>query len=103
MFSFSTVQCRAAPVEAKADRTFTKRWGSKPDLFGKGYLPLPTHFLELYSSGSLPSHPCLEDGKPSSDLELFGLWKRCLGPLSFGRRMRRTPTHLTLTLYRVEG
>lgn len=38
------------PTEAKADRTFTKRWGNKPDLFGKGYLPLPTNFLELYSS-----------------------------------------------------
>ena len=38
------------PEKATSERTFTQRWGGKPDLFEKGYLPVPTHFLELYDS-----------------------------------------------------
>ncbi len=43
------------PEKVSSERTFTQRWGGKPDLFGKGYLPVPTHYLELYASLNITS------------------------------------------------
>ena len=39
-----------APERVESDRKFTQRWGGKPDVFARGYLPVPSHFLELYAT-----------------------------------------------------
>ena len=48
-----------APEKADAERKFTQRWGGKPDFFDKGYLPVPTNFLELYSTLNLTTGEAL--------------------------------------------
>ncbi|MHB1745163.1 MAG: hypothetical protein ACYCPO_11255 [Acidobacteriaceae bacterium] len=38
-----------AQENATAERKFSIRWGNKPEFFAKGYLPVPTLFLEHYA------------------------------------------------------
>jgi hypothetical protein len=42
------------PEQAASSRTFTTRWGGKADLFLKGYLPVPSAFLEHYAALNPP-------------------------------------------------